>query len=77
MLLNFSISNFGFGQMPEATWRCKAAYSRMEAVSEFITAAQDCSYERLELWDDDGGWMVAVAIRYNDGRIEVTVHPPQ
>jgi hypothetical protein len=72
-MLNFSIVNWGLGQEPESMWRVKAVLSQQEAEREFVAAAQDCSFERLVLVNDDTGWTVAEAVQFQN-KIEITLY---
>jgi hypothetical protein len=72
-MLNFSIVNWGLGQDPQAEWRLPAIASHWEAVTEFLAAVRGTSFERLELRDEDEGWIVAEAIQFAD-RVEIVIH---
>jgi hypothetical protein len=72
-MLNFSIVNWGLRQEPEATWRVKAVLSQQEAEREFVAAVQNCSFERLDLVNEDTGWTVAEAVQFQN-KIEITLY---
>jgi len=72
-MLNFSIVNWGFAPEPESVWRANATPSQHEAEQEFVSAAQNCSYERLVLVNDETGRTVAEAVRWGN-RIEITLY---